>query len=1013
MKFLQQIAKIYAEKLTPTSQLLFVFPNRRAGLFFRKELLALVKKPVFAPDITDINSLAATISPLQKANDIELLFALYESYVHVRSQHTEEIETIDAFVPFGTTLLGDFNEIDKYLIDTKLLFSNIADLKNLNDQSQFLSEEQIAALNSFWGKVQNERNENLSFNRQFISLWDDLHDIYTHFTQSLIAKGIGYDGLIYLTAIEKLSTFNFCDKREQSSSLELPSEAKILNEAKNFQLSTFKSIVFIGFNSLTTSEYRIFKHFQQLGIADFYFDYPTCYTSPSPFASTVGKYYERNLREFPSRYQHTQPSEPHIPNITLHSTPSATNQINVACSLLTPNSSLLTPHSTAILLADESLMPSLIQQLPANIEKINITMGYPLSITPIATLINHILTLQTELTNNREGITQFYYKPLLSILSHSNIQSIYPTSSAKIIDQITRANYIRITTQELHNIIANLNTDDEEKQFFTTLFTSHTSTPELLKYLSDIITQLSTFNFQLSTEKEFLYQYNQQLNQLKTLLTTNSSLLTPNLLRMLIMRLTSSLKVQFKGEPIEGMQIMGLLESRLLDFENIILIGFNDQKVPGNKSVNSIIPYNLRRAYNLPTHEVSDAIQAYNFYRTLYHTKNLHLIYDSRNEGAQNEISRYFYQLQYLLRAPMQQYNYQLQIQNTNNETPDNQEITIHKTSEIINKLNSYKISNASLSASRLKDYIACPLRFYFSTIANIKSPNEINETGESSLLGRIYHKAMELYYNQHTTPQSLNPKQIEILVHNAFIEESKSSGRQVQITGFNSLIFNLTHQFITNTIRFDIARYKQNQFSNVQSEVEINQPINQINFKGYIDRIDKTDDTINIIDYKTTATPKNETGIPNIINLFNSYKSSHHELFQIILYCHIYNSSFLIPHSSLKIRPLLYKTYELSKSDTQLHNIKLQVPNQLLDPNNLPPLDTPLEAISTDKNSCTLIEITEYSLIATPFEWLLTRMLNNIYNPNIPFATTENSTEEKACKFCPYKTICKKNKTK
>ena len=988
MKFLQQIAKIYAEKLTPTSQLLFVFPNHRAGLFFRKELLALVKKPIFAPDITDINSLAATISPLQKANDIELLFALYESYVHVRSQHTEEIETIDAFVPFGTTLLGDFNEIDKYLIDTKLLFSNIADLKNLNDQSQFLSEEQIAALNSFWGKVQNERNENLSFNRQFISLWDDLHDIYTHFTQSLIAKGIGYDGLIYLTAIEKLSTFNF-------------------------QLSTFKSIVFIGFNSLTTSEYRIFKHFQQLGIADFYFDYPTCYTSPSPFASTVGKYYERNLHEFPSRYQHTQPSEPHIPNITLHSTPSATNQINVACSLLTPNSSLLTPHSTAILLADESLMPSLIQQLPANIEKINITMGYPLSITPIATLINHILTLQTELTNNRDGITQFYYKPLLSILSHSNIQSIYPTSSAKIIDQITRANYIRITTQELHNIIANLNTDDEEKQFFTTLFTSHTSTPELLKYLSDIITQLSTFNFQLSTEKEFLYQYNQQLNQLKTLLTPNSSLLTPNLLRMLIMRLTSSLKVQFKGEPIEGMQIMGLLESRLLDFENIILIGFNDQKVPGNKSVNSIIPYNLRRAYNLPTHEISDAIQAYNFYRTLYHTKNLHLIYDSRNEGAQNEISRYFYQLQYLLRAPMQQYNYQLQIQNTNNETQNNQEITIHKTSEIIDKLNSYKISNASLSASRLKDYIACPLRFYFSTIANIKSPNEINETGESSLLGRIYHKAMELYYNQHTTPQSLNPKQIEILVHNAFIEESKSSGRQVQITGFNSLIFNLTHQFITNTIRFDIARYKQNQFSNVQSEVEINQPINQINFKGYIDRIDKTDDTINIIDYKTTATPKNEIGIPNIINLFNSYKSSHHELFQIILYCHIYNSSFLIPHSSLKIRPLLYKTYELSKSDTQLHNIKLQVPNQLLDPNNLPPLDTPLEAISTDKNSCTLIEITEYSLIATPFEWLLTRMLNNIYNPNIPFATTENSTEEKACKFCPYKTICKKNKTK
>ena len=210
MKFLQQIAKIYAEKLTPTAQLLFVFPNRRAGLFFRKELLALTPKAVFAPEITDINSFAATLSPLHKANDVELLFALYESYVHVRSQHTDEIESIDAFVPFGTTLLGDFNEIDKYLIDTKMLFSNISNLKNLNDQSQFLSEEQIQVLNAFWHNVniKNDKNETLSFNNQFISLWDDLYDIYTHFTETLISKSIGYDGLIYRTAIDKLSILN-------------------------------------------------------------------------------------------------------------------------------------------------------------------------------------------------------------------------------------------------------------------------------------------------------------------------------------------------------------------------------------------------------------------------------------------------------------------------------------------------------------------------------------------------------------------------------------------------------------------------------------------------------------------------------------------------------------------------------------------------------------------------------------------------------------------------------------
>ena len=551
--------------------------------------------------------------------------------------------------------------------------------------------------------------------------------------------------------------------------------------------------------------------------------------------------------------------------------------------------------------------------------------------------------------------------------------------------------------------------DDKEKQFFTTLFTPHTTANELIDYLSNIISQLTQFNFNISTETEFLYQYQQVVNQLKTLITPNSNLVTPNLLRMLIMRLASSLKVQFKGEPIEGMQIMGLLESRLLDFENIILIGFNDQKVPGNKSVNSIIPYNLRRAYSLPTHEISDAIQAYNFYRTLYHTQNIHLIYDSRNEGAQNEISRYFYQLQYLLNAPIKQYNYQLQVQNTNNETEENAQITINKTPEIINKLNSYKTSNSSLSASCLKDYIACPLRFYFSTIASIKSPNEIKETGESSLLGRIYHKAMELYYNQYAIPQQLKKQEITQLIHDAFIEEGTTSNKQVQITGFNSLIFNLVYQFIENTINFDIARYEQDQFNKVQSEVEIKFFYNQIHFKGYIDRIDHTKETINIIDYKTT-TSKTKKDI-NILDLFTSHESAYNELFQIILYCHIYSSIQPTSRQTLKIRPLLYKTYELSKSNTELHTITLQVPNQLLNPNNLPPFDTQLDDIDTDKNSCTTIDVTDYALIATPFEWLLQKMLNDIYNPNIPFATNENSTEEKACKFCTYKIICKKNK--
>ena len=450
---------------------------------------------------------------------------------------------------------------------------------------------------------------------------------------------------------------------------------------------------------------------------------------------------------------------------------------------------------------------------------------------------------------------------------------------------------------------------------------------------------------------------------------------------------------------------MGLLESRLLDFENIILIGFNDQKIPGNKSVNSIIPYNLRRAYDLPTHEISDAIQAYNFYRTLYHTQNIHLIYDSRNEGAQNEISRYFYQLQYLLKAPMQQYNYTLPISDKSSETEiETNSITIHKTPEIINKLNTYKSPNSSLSASRLKDYIACPLRFYFSTIAGIKTPNEINELGEAGLLGRIYHRAMEEYYHTHSTPQKITKEETAKLVKLAFEKESIESHKQITITGFNSLIFNMACRFTADTITFDIERYKNQKFNNIRSEEEIHVQINDINFLAYIDRIDTSEHTTNIIDYKTTPS-KTKPDI-NIIDLVTSPESAYHELFQILLYCYIYKLRF----GSTPTMPTLYKMYSIKSQNGKLSTITLHIPNQLLS-DTLPPFDINLNEINT-KDS-TKIQINDYQQINAPFEWLVHKLLHDIYNPNHPFAPTENSTPEKACKYCPYTTICHIKKTK
>lgn len=965
MKFLSKIAEIYAN-LPELPQTTFIFPNRRAGLFFKRELLKYCQKVIFSPCVTDINSFAQSQSPLRKANDIQLLLMLYQSYVHVRSQHTDKVESLDAFIPFGLNLLADFNEIDKNLVDVESLFANISDLKKINDQSQFFSQEQIDALRTFWGNFQQNESENLSFKQEFISLWDDLLAIYTHFTETLLNQNLAYEGLIYRNVINNL----------------------IVEDSRLY--------CFIGFNHLTPSEYKILKFYQQAGVADFYFDYPTTYSQQSPLANSVAKYYKQNLKEFPSRYNYTQPTEQNEPNITIHSTPSASNQINIAASLL--NNKDITTNNTAILLADESLMPSLIQQIPNNITKINITMGYPLYLTPIATLINHILSLQVESKSTQKEVT-IYHKPLLNILSHSTIQAIYPTSSSEIINHITRGNYIRINQEQLHAIINSIKTDDNEKQFFIDLFSTHTTTDKLLNYLVDIITKLLTQTKQIliPTDIEFLHQYCLIINQLSSLIKDYESELTPSSLQLLLNRLANSLKVQFKGEPVEGMQIMGLLESRLLDFKNIILIGFNDSKIPGNKSVNSVIPYNLRRAHNLPTQEVTDAIQAYNFYRTLYYTQNLHLIYDSRSEGAQNEISRYYYQIKYLINLPLKYKNYTIQT----NET----ELAIEQ-SEANCQLDEFSIAKlkaSNLSASKLKDYIACPLRFYFSAILGIKQPNQINELGEPSLLGRIYHAAMELYYNRleknNLPPTPLKPAELNNLIIDAFEEESKKTKKPINTSGFNSLIFNLVSQFVGNTILFDIERYKTQPFANVKSEVFFKTQIEGLNFVAYIDRIDvSSDNIVNIIDYKTTN--NKTTKKINIVELFNSPFSAYHEIFQVLLYCYIYKQQ----NPNAIVRPILYKIQSL-KSQKDIQPITLFVPNQLRS-STLPSLDTDLSSLM-DIKDCEEISVTSYDKIEVAFEWLLQKTLRNIINTNTLFTINPLDKKGNACTYCQFKNLC------
>lgn len=1013
--FLHDIAELYYRRTVENSQpdirptdILFVFPNRRAGLFFRKEYCSIASHAVFTPNITDINKLCEMLTPIKLCNEIEQLVRLYQSYRNIVSSNrlTSAITSFDAFVSLGTTLLSDFNDIDKYLVHADELYKNIDALKQLTADTNYFSDDQKRAIEqAFWQKVFiNTDDKNLQFQNQFISLWSLLYPLYSDFRKQLLNEGIGYLGMLYRDVIEN----------------RLVSDDIALH---------YKRLVFIGFNTLTTSEEAIFRHFQKRDMADFYFDYPQQYAGNSPFANTVAYMYADNLSKFPPKYEYVQPTEIRCSDIDIYGSPSISEQSEIAARQIDKiyaangHDMAKTTDSTAVIPTDENMLQYVLQSLPPYIEHLNVTMGYPLSQSPIANLIDNIVSLHTE-GKTTSGNT-FYHKPLINILTHPYIQRNYPALSAKLLDYITGNNFIRISQTDINDYFNTVRTADalNELPFFRQLFTAQTSVFGLFRYIHSILNLfLAQYDNQpvddtlQRFEIEYIVQYRKYLSQLENTLSDIINDINLPTLHTLIRRVTSNLKVQFKGEPLHGFQIMGMLESRLIDFNNIIVLGFNDVNVPGTKIGQSLIPYNLRRSYDLPTYEHSDKIYAYNFYRMLYRAKHVTLIYNSRDNNSNNEISRYYHQLRHLLPLTVSNVKVTVHKDSSTGITPSlsaDREIEIAKTSEILSVLNEYK-TDSHLSASALKNYIACPLKFYFNSVTKIKQANKIDETNNAPMLGLIFHKAMELYYNEHSdgTPDAINREMIEGLVQRAFAEIKEKDKRGLELTGFNRLIFNVVCDFVRLTLNYDKCRKP---FGNVLSEQNIKvKTIGDVNFKAILDRIDTTAEplTVNIIDYKTTKSDQPSYDC-KLLNLFNSPNKTDHEVFQILLYCHIYCASTKTPAS--QVRPNIYNIYDISQKADKANGgdvfenqrITIRVPQSLTEAASVEAV-VDYEELKNEKELIS-IEVNSYDSIRVPFEIMLRHLMDDIFSPDVPFKANPDDKQHKSCQYCPYTKICGK----
>lgn len=961
--FLYQVATLFYQQYgAEIHRLAFVFPNRRAGLFFQKYLSEISEKPLFSPSILTINDLFMQLSGKHPADKIQMLFRLYELY----KQRSGSSESFDEFIYWGEMLLNDFDDIDKYMVDARMLFRNVSDLKSLDDDFNYLSPEQVQAIRSFWSSFYPKGD---SPNQQhFLELWEILYDLYAGLRTSLVKDGCGYDGMIFREVVEQL---------EKEPMSDFP----------------FDQVVFVGLNALSVSEERLLLALQKKGVADFYWDYVGPWvTDPDNKASF---FLERNLKLFPSRMQ-LPATEPVQAEIRVMGVPSAIGQAKQVYPILQAlaDEQQLTDESalrTAIVLPDEHLLVPVLNAIPEAIQHINVTMGYPLAGTPVAALMEYILTLQKNI-RYIDRVPVFYFRDVLPILNHQYVMAAAPEEVSQLVKDMTAGNRIYVHAADLNR-----------HELLSILFTPVQNTEELSDYLIHVLEALNAClrnnrpnpddeemisNSTQTTadiEQEFIFHYFATVNRMKEVMREAKIEMRLDTYFRLLKRMTDLITIPFEGEPLSGLQVMGVLETRALDFDRLIILSMNEGIFPLKKAANSFIPYNLRRGFGLPTYEHQDSVWAYHFYRLIRRAKQVTLLYDTRTTGLQTgEVSRFVHQLRYHYQYPLID---ELVVYDVaSSAVPP---ISVQKTAEVEKLLSDFLFGGPrALSASAINTYLDCPLKFYFSVLEQIQEEDEITETVERDVFGSILHKVMEDLYapfkGKLVTADLLKllRKDQPLLtgtIARAFAELFFKSPVVRPLEGENFLTGEMIRKYAEKILEQD-ARFSP--FHYIESEKKVRATITLsdkrvVQLKGFIDRVDSLDRVLRIVDYKTGS---GKLDFESVEGLFDKEaKDRPKAVMQVFLYAWMYQQ--LPEYTGMPIQPAIYYLRTLFQRSFN-------------------------PVVEQKKGRGKADKVNSFQDFASDFEGKLRQCLDEIFNLDIPFTQTETG---KACAYCSFRGLCGK----
>lgn len=961
--FLYQVATLFYQQYgAEIHRLAFVFPNRRAGLFFQKYLSEISERPLFSPSILTINDLFMQLSGKHPADKIQMLFRLYELY----KQRSGSSESFDEFIYWGEMLLNDFDDIDKYMVDARMLFRNVSDLKSLDDDFNYLSPEQVQAIRSFWSSFYPKGD---SPNQQyFLELWEILYDLYAGLRTSLAKDGCGYDGMIFREVVEQL---------EKEPMSDFP----------------FDQVVFVGLNALSVSEERLLLALQKKGVADFYWDYVGPWvTDPDNKASF---FLGRNLRLFPSRMQ-LPATEPVQAEIRVMGVPSAIGQAKQVYPILQAlaDEQQLTDESalrTAIVLPDEHLLVPVLNAIPEAIQHINVTMGYPLAGTPVAALMEYILTLQKNI-RYIDRVPVFYFRDVLPILNHQYVMAAAPEEVSQLVKDMTAGNRIYVHAADLNR-----------HELLSILFTPVQNTEELSDYLIHVLEALNAClrnnrpnpddeemisNSTQTTadiEQEFIFHYFATVNRMKEVMREAKIEMRLDTYFRLLKRMTDLITIPFEGEPLSGLQVMGVLETRALDFDRLIILSMNEGIFPLKKAANSFIPYNLRRGFGLPTYEHQDSVWAYHFYRLIRRAKQVTLLYDTRTTGLQTgEVSRFVHQLRYHYQYPLID---ELVVYDVaSSAVPP---ISVQKTAEVEKLLSDFLSGGPrALSASAINTYLDCPLKFYFSVLEQIQEEDEITETVERDVFGSILHKVMEDLYapfkGKLVTADLLKllRKDQPLLtgtIARAFAELFFKSPVVRPLEGENFLTGEMIRKYAEKILEQD-ARFTP--FHYIESEKKVRATITlsdkrAVQLKGFIDRVDSLDRVLRIVDYKTGS---GKLEFESVEGLFDKEaKDRPKAVMQVFLYAWMYQQ--LPEYTGMSIQPAIYYLRTLFQRSFN-------------------------PVVEQKKGRGKADKVNSFQEFVADFEDKLRQCLDEIFNLDIPFTQTETG---KACAYCSFRGLCGK----